>query len=308
MYHHFGSLRKAASALSKSTALGASASVSVASIWRWCQNLKPKVRSLQSYTSKVTSAMLTLTQAIILQAPCTTQRELGAALSKAFDANISQHLVRTIMKACNFTRKRTRVRGYSLRKEERVRSFLEHDVPILLKCPLKVSLDETGFDPRTKRTYGYSVSGQPAIVTPTKVAQCPSYSWTVLMAVASTGEHFQVLCKERVRAATFEAFIRSLPFPPGTHILLDNASIHATKDVRKAAADKGYKLCFTPPYSPEMNPIELVFGTVKQRFYRKRIRWEGDYESCVNDALSAVNPSLIRNCFRHVQDVFWVGS
>lgn len=303
LYHYFGSLRKAASALSTRAATGVS--VSIASIWRWCQNLQPKVRSPQSYTSKVTAAMLTLTQTIMSRAPCTTQRELGVELSKVFDAHISQHLVRTIMKVCNFTRKRTRVRGHSMRKEERVRSFLEHDVPRLMTCRLKVSLDETGFDPRPKRTYGYALSGQPAIVTPTKIAQCPSRSWTVLMAVASSGEHVHVLCKDRVGSGTFEAFIRSLPFPAGTCLLLDNASIHATQNVRKAATDKGFELCFTPPYSPEMNPIELVFGSVKQRFYRKRMHWEGDYESCVNDALSSVNPMLITNCFRHVQDVYW---
>ena len=43
-------------------------------------------------------------------------------------------------------------------------------------------------------------------------------------------------------------------------ILLDNAAIHKTPSVRAACQDKGYRLLFTPPYSPEFNPIEMVFG------------------------------------------------
>ena len=53
-------------------------------------------------------------------------------------------------------------------------------------------------------------------------------------------------------------------------MLLDNASIHNTVLVKQTIADKGYVVLFVPPYSPEFNPIELVFGVIKNSFYRLR--------------------------------------
>ena len=38
--------------------------------------------------------------------------------------------------------------------------------------------------------------------------------------------------------------------------------------VKQTIADKGYVALFVPPYSPEFNPIELVFGVIKNSFYR----------------------------------------
>ena len=52
--------------------------------------------------------------------------------------------------------------------------------------------------------------------------------------------------------------------------MLDNASIHKTQDLRAVVLNKGYHLLFTPPYSPEFNPIELVFGQIKNAFYKSR--------------------------------------
>jgi hypothetical protein len=72
--------------------------------------------------------------------------------------------------------------------------------------------------------------------------------------------------------------------------------------VKQTIADKGYVALFVPPYSPEFNPIELVFGVVKNAFYRLR------YSDSFSDLLSATRycvedkagPATIRNSFKHV--------
>ena len=68
----------------------------------------------------------------------------------------------------------------------------------------------------------------------------------------------------------FEGFLTSLPFDSGTVLVLDNSSLHKTKQVRAIAETKGVKLLYTPPYTPEYNPIELLFGSVKCAFYKTR--------------------------------------
>ena len=51
-------------------------------------------------------------------------------------------------------------------------------------------------------------------------------------------------------------------------VVLDNASIRASKIIRHARRDmtaSGINLYFLPPYSPELNQIEPVFRRVKHQ-------------------------------------------
>ena len=67
--------------------------------------------------------------------------------------------------------------------------------------------------------------------------------------------------------------------PRGDHplvVVLDNASIHRSRVIQAALPRlrrRGIHLYYGPPYSPELNPIEPLFGVVKhtempQRSYR----------------------------------------
>ena len=47
----------------------------------------------------------------------------------------------------------------------------------------------------------------------------------------------------------------------GKHILMDNARIH--HKAVKAIVDSGNLVLFIPPYSPDFNPIEEVFSSMK---------------------------------------------
>ena len=72
-----------------------------------------------------------------------------------------------------------------------------------------------------------------------------------------------------LRAAHLVSFLRELPpVSVPTVVVLDNGSIHRSKETRAAIADlwaRGVYLYFLPPYSPDLNDIEPVFGVVKHR-------------------------------------------
>ena len=87
--------------------------------------------------------------------------------------------------------------------------------------------------------------------------------------------------------------------------MLDNASIHKTSRVREAAVARGFRIEYLPPYSPELNPIELVFGTLKPAYYRHRLSesFKGIRDSVETLISAKATPSLVRNCFRHVVGV-----
>jgi transposase len=54
---------------------------------------------------------------------------------------------------------------------------------------------------------------------------------------------------------------------PGDSIIMDNASFHNKKRLRKYALVYNVKIIFLPPYSPDYNPIEHVWANMK-RFLR----------------------------------------
>ena len=63
------------------------------------------------------------------------------------------------------------------------------------------------------------------------------------------------------------AFLRALPpAPVPTVIVLDNAGLHRSQEIRPARADLRRRhsyLYYLPPYSPELNDIERLFRTIK---------------------------------------------
>ncbi len=48
-------------------------------------------------------------------------------------------------------------------------------------------------------------------------------------------------------------------------IVMDNAPFHRKKKLHEIANKYGHRILFLPPYSPDFNPIEQVFGFLKKR-------------------------------------------
>ncbi|CDH61235.1 hypothetical protein RO3G_00809 [Lichtheimia corymbifera JMRC:FSU:9682] len=49
----------------------------------------------------------------------------------------------------------------------------------------------------------------------------------------------------------------------GKILVMDNASIHHSKDVEEAVEARGYRVIYLPPYSPFLNPIEYFWSKLK---------------------------------------------
>ena len=69
-----------------------------------------------------------------------------------------------------------------------------------------------------------------------------------------------------------------LLFPSTNSVLvLDNAKIHHDQDLLDYLSAFGVKVEFLPPYSPDFNPIETAFSTIKQFLQRNRYFVEVSY-------------------------------
>lgn len=66
--------------------------------------------------------------------------------------------------------------------------------------------------------------------------------------------------------AAFNTYIKTQLAPTlnrGDVVILDNLSVHKSPEATKILKDKGAWFLFLPPYSPDLNPIEMAFSKLK---------------------------------------------
>lgn len=101
---------------------------------------------------------------------------------------------------------------------------------------------------------------------------------------------------------TDEALPCMNPYPlPYSVLVMDNAPIHQVSQIRELCETRGVKLVMLPPYSPDFNPIEPVFGHIKA--YMKRhhaFTSTADIPRVLEDSWKrAVTPDVVRGFYKH---------
>ena len=85
-------------------------------------------------------------------------------------------------------------------------------------------------------------------------------------------------------------------------LILDNASIHKTQQVRDLVAEKGFHLMFLPPYSPMVNPIEEVFSKIK--FYARNVLADPTnsihLKDIINQSVETITAANCNNFYTHM--------
>ena len=55
-------------------------------------------------------------------------------------------------------------------------------------------------------------------------------------------------------------------------LFMDNLSAHTSERSKQAMRDHSFRFVYNVPYSPDYNPIELVFSQVKRNFKALRAK------------------------------------
>jgi len=66
----------------------------------------------------------------------------------------------------------------------------------------------------------------------------------------------------------FNVWVRDFLLPelkPGQVVIMDNAAFHKSQETKKLIEAAGCRICFLPPYSPDLNPIEQVWANIKKK-------------------------------------------
>jgi transposase len=100
----------------------------------------------------------------------------------------------------------------------------------------------------------------------------------------------------------FEAYVERVLAPslsPGRVVVLDNLGAHKGDRVRELVEERGCKLLFLPPYSPDFSPIEEAFSKVKTLLRKAAARTRGALVEAIGWALDAVTAQDARGWFGH---------
>jgi hypothetical protein len=90
-----------------------------------------------------------------------------------------------------------------------------------------LSLDECSFSERAQPLYGYSKIGEPCKL---RLAKGGWTQHSVILGISSDGDSFNCIKTGSFNRESFGEFVLSMPYPPGTVILLDNCKIHKGLD------------------------------------------------------------------------------
>ena len=144
-------------------------------------------------------------------------------------------------------------------------------------------MDETGIDTYLYREYGYAPKGQKvhAAVSGRKYKRVGIVAAQLGREIVSPLAYSGTM-DSRLFLFWFEQQL--LPaLPPGTVIVMDNASFHRKAQLICAAQKHGFRLVFLPPYSPEFNPIEKFWAWLK-RFLRSARPLAPSFDDALFDA------------------------
>jgi transposase len=86
---------------------------------------------------------------------------------------------------------------------------------------------------------------------------------------------------------------------PGDIVVLDNCSAHKTIYALDPIYDKGASVLFLPEYSPDLNPIEMMFSKIKSTLRKLKPRTFDELVSATGKALDLVTYNDIVGWFEH---------
>ena len=125
---------------------------------------------------------------------------------------------------------------------------------------------------------------------------------SILSTMSLDGDMCPLIFEGTLNKYIFAEYIKTQLKPalaPNKIVLLDNSSVHRSKLVLQTLEECGIKYLFLPPYSPDFNPIELLWAQIKSILRKIKARTHKKPEEAIVYALSTVKSDFISNWFRH---------
>ena len=98
----------------------------------------------------------------------------------------------------------------------------------------------------------------------------------------------------------FRAYVERVLVPtlsPGDIVVMDNLPAHKPTAVRDAIHAAGAELLFLPPYSPDLNPIEMAFSKLKSFLKKTAARTKDALWDAIGEGIDTFTLAECQNHF-----------
>ena len=132
-----------------------------------------------------------------------------------------------------------------------------------MNCNSLVFLDESGINIDLTRRYD---RGKGASRVWDKVPLNTPQSTTLLSSIRLDGDMICSYFQGAMTGNIFLTYVREQLVPhlrTGDIVVMDNLRAHKVYGVRQAIEGAGASLVYLPPYSPDFNPIEMLWSKLK---------------------------------------------
>ena len=159
-------------------------------------------------------------------------------------------------------------------------------------------IDETSLKTNMTKTTGWAPRGQRF------VDHAPFGHWRTQTFVAAL-RHDRLdapwVIDGTMNRATFDTYVETQLAPTlrkGDVIILDNLSSHKSARAAEVLRDVGAWFLFLPPYSPDLNPIEMAFSKLKALIRKAAARTYDDLWTAVGHVCNLSTDEECFNFFR----------
>ncbi len=162
-----------------------------------------------------------------------------------------------------------------------------------------VFLDETWATTNMARRYGRAPRGERALDA---VPHGHWHTTTFVGALRADGIVAPLVLDGPINGPTFRAYVEQFLAPAlrlGDVVIMDNLSSHKVGGVREAIEAAGAALLYLPPYSPDLNPIEMAFAKLKALLRSEAARTVDALWSAIGRLLDRFAPNECRRYLAH---------
>jgi transposase len=161
-----------------------------------------------------------------------------------------------------------------------------------------VFIDETGASTKMTRLYGRAPRGRRLF------AQAPFGHWkttTFVAALRRDGLGAPMVLDGPMTGQAFLAYLKQVLVPtlkPDDIVAMDNLPAHRLAAVRATIETAGAQFFLLPPYSPDMNPIEMAFSKLKTLLRQASERTRDGLWQRIGNLLDRFTPDECANYFQ----------
>lgn len=160
-----------------------------------------------------------------------------------------------------------------------------------------IFLDESGINTGMTRLYGRAPSNERVVEY---VPDVRFERTSILSSLRINGDMVPFVFEGALNGDLFKAYVCEFLVPTlhrGDIVIMDNLSSHKVKGIVEAITGVGASVVYLPPYSPDLNPIEMMWSKMKAYLRKVKARTKEILDTAIADALKTVTTLDIKAWF-----------